>query len=334
MPMYIEPREAGPRLGAHGSVAVEIDWALSGALRLGQKAMRPELEDLYTRQAGLVEDVAGLWGPDESLSYPGFLELSILAFGGGQLFSLDSDALLGSLEALCTSPPGHLVLAAETKDDRERVLQRLHVLRTSAKRRRHYLEVVTRVWSALRPAWEAIGRPAVQAAVAARETAISRNPDWREYANDCKSHDLGGLVEALGPGGELAVVPAYFTHTGLLMDLPGLVVVGIGTGDTDAGARERTEQMARRLKAVADPTRLAIMAGLARNEMTVTEIANRFDLAQPTVSNHVKLLRDAGFVTVRNDGRSRILQVDREALGVLGRQVQELLGLTATLPET
>ena len=331
--MYIEPSESGPRLGAHGSVAVEIDWALSGALRLGQKAMRPELEDLYTRQAGLADDVAGLWAPDEALSYAGFLELSILAFGGGLLFSLDSDALLQSLDRLCTSPPQRLVLASETPDDRERVLQRLHVLRASAKRRRHYVEVVTRVWSALRPAWEAHGLPAVQAAVAAKQTVLSRNPDWREYAaNDCKLPDLGGLVEALGPGDELAVVPAYFTHTGLLVDLPGLVVVGIGTGDTDAGARARTEQMARRLKAVADPTRLAIMAGLARNEMTVTEIANRVDLAQPTVSNHVKLLRDAGFVTVRSDGRSRILQVDRQALGVLGRQVQELLGLPGDPP--
>ncbi len=325
--MYVEERETGPKLSVHGSVAVEVDWALSAALRMGQKAMRPELEELYPRQPRLAEDVAGLWAGEEQLSYPGFLELSILAFGGGLLFSLDSDALLGSLDALCTRVPRRLTLASETPEDRRRVLHRLEVLRSSTRRRRHYVDVVTRVWSALRPAWEEDGAPAVRQEVAARQALLARHPTWRDFAaNDCKSHDLAGLVEALGSGGELAVVPAYFTHTGLLLDLPGLVLVGVGTGDTGSGTRARTEQVARRLKAVADPTRLAILAGLARKEMTVTEMANRFDLAQPTVSNHVKLLRDAGFVAVRTDGRSRVLAVDREALEGLGRELQDLLG--------
>lgn len=325
--MYVEPSESGPRLSAHGSVAVEIDWALSAAMRTGKTATRPELEDLYRREPGLADDVVGLWDGEEQLSYPGFLELSILAFGGDLLFSLDSDALLEGLEALCARVPRRLTLASETPEDRSRVLHRLEVLRTSTKRRRHYVDVVTRVWSALRPAWEEDGVPAVRREVAARRALLTRHPTWRDFAaNDCKSHDLGGLVEAVGPGGELAVVPAYFTQTGLLVDLPGLVLVGVGTGDTGAGMRARTEEVARRLKAVADPTRLAILAGLSRTEMTVTEIASRFDLAQPTVSNHVRLLRDAGFLTVRTDGRSRILVVDREALGDLGREVQDLLG--------
>lgn len=325
--MYVEPTQSGPRLTARGSVAVEIDWALSAALRRDPAVTRPELEDLYHRQPGLAEDVAGLWDGEEQLSYPGFLELSILAFAGDLLFSLDSDALLRDLEALCARDPGRLTLASETTEDRRRVLHRLEVLRTSTRRRRHYVDVVTRVWSALRPAWERDGVAAVQREVAARQAALTRHPTWREFAgNDCKSHDLGGLVEALGPGGELVVVPAFFTQTGLLVDLPGLVLVGVGTGDAGAAMRARTEEMARRLKAVADPTRLAILAGLSRTEMTVSEIAGRFDLAQPTVSNHVKLLRDAGFLSVRTEGRSRFLVVDREALGDLGREVQDLLG--------
>jgi DNA-binding transcriptional ArsR family regulator len=327
--MYVEPDVRDqPRLGVHPSVAIEIDWALSSAHRFGRKPVPPLVENLYRSNPLLADRVTSLWGPGETLSYPGYLELSALAHHGGLLFSTDSDRLLGSLDALCADPPSGLTLAAETPDDRVRVLRRLAILRRSPARRRKYLAVVDEVWSALRPDWERDGLAAVQRELATRQHRLEQNPPWHEFVpTECEPfQSFEDLVRALGTDGELALVVAYFTNTGLVVDLPGLVVVGVGTEDPDKQTRGRSELLARRLKAIADPTRLAILARLAGREMTVSQIAERFSLAQPTVSNHVKLLRDAGFVTPRNDGRHRYLVVVPDVLDGLERELRDLLG--------
>jgi DNA-binding transcriptional ArsR family regulator len=60
--------------------------------------------------------------------------------------------------------------------------------------------------------------------------------------------------------------------------------------------------------------------------MTVTEIAHRHALAQPTVSNHVKLLRETGLVAANNDGRSRRLTARLDVVDEIVGELQGLLG--------
>src|SRR5580693_3824047 len=57
--------------------------------------------------------------------------------------------------------------------------------------------------------------------------------------------------------------------------------------------------------ALADPTRRAIVARLAKGEATVTELAMPFEMTQPAISQHLKVLEDAGLVTSRIDGTKR-----------------------------
>jgi DNA-binding transcriptional ArsR family regulator len=57
--------------------------------------------------------------------------------------------------------------------------------------------------------------------------------------------------------------------------------------------------------ALADPTRRAILARLAMGEATVMELAKPFEMTQPAVSQHLKVLEDAGLVAVRIDGARR-----------------------------
>src|SRR5690349_8442227 len=57
--------------------------------------------------------------------------------------------------------------------------------------------------------------------------------------------------------------------------------------------------------ALSDPTRRAILARLARGEATVAELAEPFGLRQPTISKHLKVLEDAGFVTHTRDAQRR-----------------------------
>jgi Predicted transcriptional regulators len=57
--------------------------------------------------------------------------------------------------------------------------------------------------------------------------------------------------------------------------------------------------------ALADPTRRAIIARLARGEASVGEIARPFAMSQPAVSHHLKVLEDSGLITRRIDGTRR-----------------------------
>ena len=57
--------------------------------------------------------------------------------------------------------------------------------------------------------------------------------------------------------------------------------------------------------ALADPTRRAILARLATGEATVLELAKPFEITQPAISQHLKVLEDAGLVVSRVEGTRR-----------------------------
>jgi DNA-binding transcriptional ArsR family regulator len=56
-------------------------------------------------------------------------------------------------------------------------------------------------------------------------------------------------------------------------------------------------------RALADPTRRALLERLARKEMSVTELTADFPISQPAISQHLASLRGAGLVTERREGR-------------------------------
>jgi DNA-binding transcriptional ArsR family regulator len=57
--------------------------------------------------------------------------------------------------------------------------------------------------------------------------------------------------------------------------------------------------------ALADPTRRAILARLALGEATVNELAGPFEMTQPAISQHLKVLEQAGLIVTRVDGAKR-----------------------------
>ena len=68
--------------------------------------------------------------------------------------------------------------------------------------------------------------------------------------------------------------------------------------------RERAERMAQIAKALADPVRLQLVDVLRKHagKVCVCELVPLFDLSQPTVSHHLKVLRDAGLVASERRG--------------------------------
>jgi DNA-binding transcriptional ArsR family regulator len=68
------------------------------------------------------------------------------------------------------------------------------------------------------------------------------------------------------------------------------------------------------IEAIAHPGRRAILHLVLDRELGVGELAERVGLSQPTASQHLKVLRDAGLVRGRVDGRRRLYRVDVDGL--------------------
>jgi DNA-binding transcriptional ArsR family regulator len=66
--------------------------------------------------------------------------------------------------------------------------------------------------------------------------------------------------------------------------------------------------------ALSDPTRRAILARLALGEMTVMELAAPFDMSQPAISRHLKVLEDARLITRRIDGTKRPCRIEEDGM--------------------
>ena len=64
------------------------------------------------------------------------------------------------------------------------------------------------------------------------------------------------------------------------------------------------------LTALGDPTRRAIFERLARGPQAVGEIANELPVSRPAVSQHLKVLKEAGLVIDRPDGTRRLYQLN------------------------
>ena len=73
--------------------------------------------------------------------------------------------------------------------------------------------------------------------------------------------------------------------------------------------------------ALADPTRRQIIQSLASGETAFGDIAEQFEMSRPAVSQHLKVLREAGLVAVRSDAQRRIYRVEASGL----REVDEWL---------
>ena len=71
------------------------------------------------------------------------------------------------------------------------------------------------------------------------------------------------------------------------------------------------------LTALADPTRRAIFERLADRPCAVGELANELPVSRPAVSQHLKVLLDAGLVSARSEGSRRIYGIDPDGVGAL-----------------
>jgi len=67
-------------------------------------------------------------------------------------------------------------------------------------------------------------------------------------------------------------------------------------------------------RALADPTRRHILMHLSHRDMTIAEVAGRFDITRAAVKKHLIVLQDGGLISVRTQGRERINHLEPTGL--------------------
>ena len=91
------------------------------------------------------------------------------------------------------------------------------------------------------------------------------------------------------------------------------------------------EAAAERLKALGHPVRLAIVRALAEQSCCCADVCSRLPLAQSTVSQHLKVLKEAGLVTFRRDGVRSAYVLNLAAVAALRSDLEEITALVANV---
>jgi DNA-binding transcriptional ArsR family regulator len=82
------------------------------------------------------------------------------------------------------------------------------------------------------------------------------------------------------------------------------------------------------LQVVSEPRRREILRLVWDHELSAGEIAGQFDVTFGAVSQHLGILRDAGFVRARREGNRRLYRADRERLGPLAQALEAMWTVT------
>ena len=80
----------------------------------------------------------------------------------------------------------------------------------------------------------------------------------------------------------------------------------------------------RTLNVLADPTRQRIVEMLATGSLSSGDIARRFDVSAPAISQHLRTLRDARLVRVRAQAQKRFYELDPEGVGELANWIARI----------
>jgi ArsR family transcriptional regulator len=326
--MTMDDRELQPvprTLLSAPSLACDLTWLLWVALRAEQPSGIPLATELLAPHPELVERIRAFWAHSGPLTC--FTEIQVLAHHAGVLGETSPAAFWAALEAAVATVPTDLALESESAEDRAIFNDRLQQLQRSPDLVRAYLDLLRDAWALVNDIWQAAlaeleefgrrlvaqlenGRPLAE--VAGRQCAMFQT----------LLPDINARVES---GQPLLLVPCLFFGQSLYLEFPGLTLVGSGFTRDDMAARARTESLARRLKTVADPTRLALLHYLVETPSTVGDLATSFGLAQPTVSLHVKSLRSSGLVQSERQGGRVQLSADPAAVETLLEELRQVV---------
>lgn len=324
---------AGLRLAA--SALTELAFSLftiERNRRHPEKGVPDWLVRLEAAEPGLCERVATFWDDER---YDEWGELMVVAWHAGTLADDDLGPLLERLDEVLVADIVVPELSTEPDDVRALIASRLRRLRDDAALRARYVDLLGDVWRGFAPVWREDGRRTARTLAIQFRDQIASGRTLDEAVS--KTHiacrlQFRPLVERALASGELLVAPLGLAPEGqFVFGLPGVLVLGFG-GESDQRFdryRELAERAAQRFKVLSDPTRAAILSYLVDCPQTIGDLATQFELSQPTVSVHIKLLRQAALLEWEKRGSATLYRSRPELLREFVGTAQEwLLGGT------
>jgi DNA-binding transcriptional ArsR family regulator len=323
MPMISDGTEA-PRVQVRASAPLELMWLVHDCE--ASHTLEGPLATLEEVRRRFGERFKAFWAD----GVRGFVETVVLAERGGTLYDVDLDRFFDTLDE-AVKLDGRPTLLSEPLADRRLLHARLERLREDAELRAAYKALLVEAWGAVREDWETAGRPAVLRAAEEWQRRIDAGANFRELLERPRiwpnRPELEELADQSAIDGRLVFSPGWYFGVVHVVEIDGLVLVGrrIRTSDPAIAQRKIASAVSAKMKALADPTRLAILMWLAGHPTSVTQVAKHFDLSQPTVSAHIQLLREAGLIEEKATGRSSTLTVTERRLRELLSDVEEAL---------
>ena len=297
-----------------------IHWAGANHSHGGEFAT---LEELRVRRGPNLEKLWAGRAPQYST------EMLVLAHRTGTMLDKDLKRFFGAADAAIDERAGLPSLLSESPAERELVRDRLERLRTDRAFRKRYLELLRGIWDDMEGEWESTGRPAALGEAHKWTRTVESGAAYRQVLQVQRiwppRPETDTFADAAAAEGNLVMSPAWFGGRIHVLEFDGLVYVGRGVRFGEPSLKEVATEVALHIKALADPTRLAILLRLARNPASVTELARQFNLSQPTVSAHVQVLREAGLLEEKTVGRSAQLSANQDALRNMFAHTEEML---------
>jgi ArsR family transcriptional regulator len=212
-----------------------------------------------------------------------------------------------------TSP----AMLTEPEQDRPAIAERLRRLRDDARVRHAYRDILVDVWQVASSAWERHGRTVVSGACAVWRAKVDTGASIEELVpprHPLTHADRLGFDDLFTHRKEFALSPLYFCMSGgHVVDLDDYVHIAVPSSDLLPVRKVRDAMfVSDRLRVLSEPTRVHILIQLLSAPSSVMEVARALRVSQPTVSGHLKILRDAGLIQPKRFGARIVLVASRK----------------------
>lgn len=281
---------------------------LDGSLLPGIGRLREPVQELLNR----------LWND----GLPGCPELLYAAQDAECMLDDHLDRLLAWLAEAGQKPAAVRAMLTEPERDRHTIAERLRKLHDDARTRHVYRGVLVQVRQLALTTWERRGREAVAMACDAWKTRLGTGVSTMSIVELVPPRHPLTHAERLGFDDlfihrhEFVVSPLYFCMSGgHVLDLDDYVHIAVPASDLMPVRKVRDAAfVSDRLRVLAEPTRVHILIQLLSAPSGVMDVARSLRMSQPTVSGHLKILRDAGLIQPRRFGTRTVMVASRKRI--------------------
>lgn len=327
-----DPR-AAVRITVTASLPIELTFALfmlAKPERRDDGQANEHLSRIRLERPDLVERARTFW-PNQA-DYLEWGELLLLTNAAELLLEDDIDRLIPLVLAATEQHIDVPELPTEPPEVRQYIATRLEGLRTSPELRERYAALLRETWDVVvSPHWQGPDREAAEASAARIARQVESGSDITRVvpANHLALREGNRpVLNAALRNGRVYIVPMSVTSSGQCVfgtEETLLISFGPEAGTKVKRRREQAEAAATKLKVLSDPTRVALLSRVLQSPTSITDLALYFDLSQPTVSVHMKMLREAGLLESTRAGAQTLYSASPEHVREFIRQAGEAI---------